>query len=259
MQLVPVRNPDNEMTAVNVFMRDLREREAVQVERREFVSTVSHELRMPLTSMKMYADMLGEGDAGELNTQQQRLVNNMKSTVDRLSRMVDDLNVVSMLEAGRFSLQSENFDMDDLVLSAIEVAEANFTERSMTVRAIHSGSPAIVDADRERMLQVLVNLLNNAAKYAYEATEIVVTVSIGGNEVRVEVADKGTGIDPSELEAVFESFYRSKSARISRTSGSGLGLSIAKGFVEAQGGRIWAESTLGEGSKFIFTLPLVIS
>ncbi len=105
MLIVPVRNTDNEMTAVNVFMRDLREREAVQIERREFVSTVSHELRTPLTSMKIYTDMLGAGDAGELNGQQQRLVNNLKSTVDRLSRMVDDLNVVSMLEAGRFSLQ----------------------------------------------------------------------------------------------------------------------------------------------------------
>lgn len=258
MQLVPVRNSDNEMTSVNVFMRDLREREAVQVERREFVSTVSHELRTPLTSMKMYTDMLGEGDAGELTDQQQRLVNNMKSTVDRLSRMVDDLNVVSMLEAGRFGLQIESFDMDELVISAVEISEPNFAERGITVKTVHPDKRAIVDADRERMLQVMVNLLNNAAKYAAENTETVVSVLVDDHEVRVEVADRGPGIDKSDLEAVFESFYRSKSARISRVSGSGLGLSIAKGFVEAQGGRIWAESTLGEGSTFIFTLPLVI-
>jgi signal transduction histidine kinase len=259
MQLVPVRNADNQMTAVNVFMRDLREREAVQVERREFVSTVSHELRTPLTSMKMYTDMLGEGDAGELNDQQQRLVNNMKSTIDRLSRMVDDLNVVSLLEAGRFSLQIESFDMDELVLAAIEISEPNFTERGMTVRTIHPESHTIVDADRERILQVMVNLLNNAAKYAYEDSETVVSISVDNHEVRVEVADKGPGIEADDLEAVFESFYRSKNARISRVSGSGLGLSIAKGFVEAQGGRIWAESTVDEGSRFIFTLPLVIT
>ena len=258
IQLVPVRNSDHEMTSVNVFMRDLREREAVQVERREFVSTVSHELRTPLTSMKMYTDMLGEGDAGELNDQQHRLVNNMKSTVDRLSRMVDDLNVVSMLQVGRFNLQIESFDIDELVLSAVEITEPNFSEHDMAVRIIHPDRPAIVDADRERMLQVLVNLLTNAAKYAEDGTQTVVTVSIGEHEVEVEVADKGPGIEPAELEAVFESFYRSKSARKSRVSGSGLGLSIAKGFVEAQGGRIWAESVVGEGSKFIFTLPLVI-
>ena len=258
IQLVPVRSVDNQMTAVNVFMRDLREREAVQVERREFVSTVSHELRTPLTSMKMYTDMLGEGDAGELTDQQQRLVNNMKSTVDRLSRMVDDLNVVSMLEAGRFSLQRESFDMDDLVVSAIEIAEPNFAERGISVRTELPKEHAIVDADRERILQVLVNLLINAAKYADADTETVVSVSVDGQEVRVEVADKGPGIESSELQAVFESFYRSKSARVSRVTGSGLGLSIARGFVEAQGGRIWAESTVGEGSKFIFTLPLEI-
>jgi|GEM_PF-1351002 signal transduction histidine kinase len=259
MQLVPVRNEDGEMIAVNLFMRDLREREAVQVQRREFVSTVSHELRTPLTSMKMYADMLGEGDAGELNDQQQRLVNNMKSTVDRLSRMVDDLNVVSLLEAGRFSLQIESFDIDELVISAIEISEPAFSKRGINVRTIHSDKHPIVDADRERVLQVMVNLLNNAAKYADADTETVVTISVDDIEVRVEIADKGPGIEADELTAVFESFYRSKSARISRVAGSGLGLSIAKGFIEAQSGRIWAESKVGEGSTFIFTLPLVIS
>ncbi|MBT4125143.1 MAG: GAF domain-containing protein [Chloroflexi bacterium] len=258
IQLVPVRSVDNQMTAVNVFMRDLRDREAVQVERREFVSTVSHELRTPLTSMKMYTDMLGEGDAGELNDQQQRLVNNMKSTVDRLSRMVDDLNVVSMLEAGRFSLQSESFDMEELVVSAIEIAEPNFAERGIAVRTVQPDTSATVDADKERILQVLVNLLINSAKYADADTEVVVSTAVDNHEVRIEVADKGPGIEEGELETVFESFYRSKSARISRVSGSGLGLSIARGFVEAQGGRIWAESTVGEGSKFIFTLPLVL-
>jgi signal transduction histidine kinase len=247
------------MTALNVFMRDLRERQAVQVERHEFVSTVSHELRTPLTSMKMYTDMLGEGDAGELNDQQQRLVNNMKSTVDRLSRMVDDLNVVSLLEAGRFSLQIQNFEIDDLVMSAIEISEPGFVERGMKVRTVHPDAHAVVDADRERMLQVMVNLLNNAAKYANKGSETVVTISGNDQEVQIEVADEGPGIEEQDLEAVFESFYRSKSARISRVSESGLGLSIAKGFVEAPGGRIWVESSVGEGSTFIFTLPIVIS
>lgn len=259
MQIVPVRTQSGGMIAVNVFMRDLREREAGQIERREFVSTVSHELRTPLTSMKMYTDMLGEGDAGELNDQQQRLVNNMKSTVDRLSRMVDDLNVVSMLEAGRFSLQIETFDMEELVVSAIEISEPNFTKRKIKVRTVHSDLPALVDADRERMLQVMVNLLNNAAKYADAESETTATILVDDHEVRVEIADEGPGIESAELEAVFESFYRSKSARISRVAGSGLGLSIAKGFVEAQGGRIWAESEVGKGSTFSFTLPIMIS
>ena len=259
IQLVPVRNSEDAMVSVNVFMRDLREREAGQIERREFVSTVSHELRTPLTSMKMYTDMLGEGDAGELNDQQLRRVNNLKSTVDRLSRMVDDLNVVSMLEAGRFSLQIDRWDIDDVVVSAVEISEPNFAERGIVVKTNHSDKPAFVDADRERILQVMINLLNNAAKYADKETEATITISVDEHEVLVEVADKGPGIEQDELEAVFESFYRSKSARISRVSGSGLGLSIAKGFIEAQGGRIWAESTLGEGSRFMFTLPVVLN
>ena len=259
IQLVPVKNKDSEMTAVNVFMRDLREREAGQIERREFVSTVSHELRTPLTSMKMYTDMLGEDDAGELNDQQQRLVDNMKSTVDRLSRMVDDLNDVSLLEAGRFSLQFESLDIVELVASAIEISEPIFAERGMKVSANHPADPVIIDVDRERMFQVMLNLLNNAAKYGEEGTEATVGISTTSDEIKVTVSNKGPGIGPDELETVFESFYRSDSARKSRVSGSGLGLSIARGFIEAQGGKIWAESTPGEGSKFIFTLPLVQS
>ena len=260
MQLVPVKNKDDEMTAVNVFMRDLREREASQVERREFVSTVSHELRTPLTSMKMYTDMLGEGDAGELNKQQQRLVDNMKTTVDRLSRMVDDLNDVSLLEAGRFSLQIESLDVVELVASEIEISEPIFAERDMTVRIDHPVAPVIVDVDRERMFQVMLNLLNNAAKYSEKGTEAAVTISTTSpNEVRVAVSDKGPGIEPDELETVFESFYRSKSARRTWVPGSGLGLSIERRLIAAQGGKIWAESTSGVGSTFIFTLPLAES
>ncbi len=263
LSLVPVENPSGspsgKFSAVNVFMRDLSDREALQVERREFVSTVSHELRTPLTSMKMYTDMLGEGDAGKLNDQQHRLLNNLKTTVDRLSRMVDDLNVVSLLEAGRFNLQTEKFDLDDLVVSALEVSEPAFADRGMIVRMVQPSVAVSVNADRERTFQVLVNLLNNAAKYAGADTETIVSFSVDGDKARVEVADRGPGIAEEELQAVFENFYRSKTARISRTSGSGLGLSIARGFVEAQGGKIWVESTLGEGSTFIFTLPLALA
>ena len=105
----------------------------------------------------------------------------------------------------------------------------------------------------------MLNLLNNAAKYAEEGTEAAVTISVSANEVRVAVADEGPGIGSDELETVSESFYRSKSARTSKVSGSGLGLSIARGFVEAQGGKIWVESRPEEGSTFIFTLPLAES
>ena len=173
--------------------------------------------------------------------------------------MVDDLNVVSMLEAGRFSLQIDRCDVDDMVVSAVEITEPNFADSGITVNTVHLAKPAFVDADRERILQVMINLLNNAAKYADKETETTVTVSVDEHEVRVEVADKGPGIEQNELEAVFENFYRSKTARISRVSGSGLGLSKAKGFVEAQGGRICAESTVREGGRFMFTLPLVLN
>ncbi|MDP6666786.1 MAG: GAF domain-containing protein, partial [Dehalococcoidia bacterium] len=215
---------------------DLQERRPVQVERRDYVSTVSHELKTPLTSMKVYTDMLGEEAAGELTDKQRRLLVNLKSTVDRLSRMVDDLNVVSLLEAGGFNLHTEIFDIDDLVVSAIEMSGPALADRGISAQMVHPDVPTMVDADRERTLQVLLNLLNNAAKYARSDTEAVVTVLVTGSEVKVKIADKGPGIAEDELQAVFDSFYRSKRARISRIPGSGLGLSIARGLIEAQGG-----------------------
>jgi len=146
------------------------------------------------------------------------------------------------------------------VASEIEISEPIFAERDMTVRLDHPVSPVIVDVDRERMFQVMLNLLNNAAKYSEKGTEAAVTISTTSpNEVRVAVSDKGPGIEPDELETVFESFYRSKSARRTWVPGSGLGLSIERRLIAAQGGKIWAESTSGVGSTFIFTLPLAES
>jgi len=106
---------------------------------------------------------------------------------------------------------------------------------------------------------VLVNLLNYATKYADKGTETAITVSLDEKEVRVQISDSGHGIEQSELEPMFESFYRTKNARQSRVAGSGLCLAIDRGFVESKGDIIWAESTVGEGSTFMFTLPLVIA
>lgn len=254
--LVPVRNQTGEMNAVNVFMRDLRERETLQTERREFVSAVSHELRTPLTSMRMYTDLLDTGDAGELNEQQKLVVDNLKSTVGRLTRMVDDLNVVSLLELGRFGLNIDEFDLGDLVDSAKSSSQPVCEERSITIVNEVSGSALKVSADRGRTHQILVNLLNNAGKYGNENSEVIVAAAADAEFVTISVTDSGPGIATEELERIFENFYRSTDARRSRVSGSGLGLSIAKGLVEAQGGKLWVESVVGTGSTFSFTLPL---
>lgn len=254
--LVPVRNQSGEMNAVNVFMRDLLEREALQTERREFVSAVSHELRTSLTSMRMYTDLLDTGDVGELTEQQKLVVNNLKSTVGRLTRMVDDLNVVSLLELGRFGLNIDEFDLGDLVDSAKVSCQPVCDERGVTIVNEVSGSDLKVSADRGRTHQILVNLLNNAGKYGDENSEVIVAAAADSGFVTISVTDSGPGIADEELERIFENFYRSTDARISRVSGSGLGLSIARGLVEAQGGKLWVESVVGSGSTFSFTLPI---
>jgi len=176
--LVPVRNQSGEMNAVNGFMRDLREREALQTERREFVSAVSHELRTPLTSMRMYTDLLDTGDVGELTEQQKLVVNNLKSTVGRLTRMVDDLNVVSLLALGRFGLNIDEFDLGDVVDSAKASSQPVCDERGVTIVNEVSGSDLKVSADRGRTHQILVNLLNNAGKYGDQNSEVIVAAAV---------------------------------------------------------------------------------
>ena len=250
--IFPVRNQAGEMNAVNVFMRC----EALQTDRREFVSAVSHELRTPLTSMRMYTDLLDTGDAGELNEKQKLVVDNLKSTVGRLTRMVDDLNVVSLIELGRFGLNIDDFDLGDLVDSAKSSSQPVCDERSVTVVNELSGSDLKVLADRGRTQQILVNLLNNAGKYGNENSAVVVAATADSEFVTISVTDSGPGIAAEEIERIFENFYRSTDARRSRVSGSGLGLSIANGLVEAQSGKLWVESVVGTGSTFSFTLPL---
>jgi len=159
----------------------------------------------------------------------------------------------------RIELRMLSFDMEERVLSAIEISGPNFLDRNMTIRTVHTKEPAIVADARERMLKVLVNLLNYATKYADKGTETAITVSLDEKEVRVQISDSGHGIEQSGLEPMFESFYRTKNARQSRVAGSGLCLAIDRGFVESKGDIIWAESTVGEGSTFMFTLPLVIA
>lgn len=222
----------------------------------EFVSAVSHELRSPLAAMKVYADMLAEGDAGPLAEEQARLVGNLRSSIDRLARIVDDLSEVTQLEAGRFELEHERFDIVEAARSVVASMGSLFHERGMSAAVSATDEPIEVYGDRERTVQVLTNLLTNAHKYGAEATSAEVSISIDGKRALISVSDKGRGIGAEDREQVFEKFFRARAARSERIPGSGLGLSISRGLVEAQGGKIWVDSEEGVGSTFYFTLPL---
>jgi histidine kinase len=220
--------------------------------RRQLIGDVAHELRTPLTTIKGTVEGLIDGvlpaEAGTFQSIYQE--------AERMQRLVADLQELSRVEAHAYAL---NFQ----VLSLVTVCEAvaaqlghQFTEKGVQLELQMPSPTPKVKADEDRIRQVLVNLLGNALQYTPRGGHVTVTMMLKGREIRVSVRDDGIGIAPENLAHIFDRFYRVDKSRSRASGGSGIGLTIARYFVEAQGGRIWAESAgLGEGSSFTFTLP----
>ncbi|MBN1954215.1 MAG: GAF domain-containing protein [Anaerolineae bacterium] len=242
-----------------IALENARLFEAVQAAnnaKTEFVSFVSHELKQPMTSMKGYADLLLKGTGGELNEMQRSFMEVIRSNVKRMDTLVQDLLDISRIEAGRLQLTVGTVEMAEVVEDALrgvqQQIEAKKQELTLDVR--HPVPP--VTADRNRLVQVLTNLLSNAYKYTPEGGQIHVAVERDDGYVRCSVADTGIGMSAEEQERLFTKYFRSSNPAIRNVPGTGLGLVITKSLVELQGGEIWVESELGKGSTFAFTVPV---
>jgi signal transduction histidine kinase/CheY-like chemotaxis protein len=234
------------------------EREIAQM-KNEFVSTVSHELRTPLTSIKGYVDLILDGDAGEINDIQREFLGIVKSNSDRLVALINDMLDISRIESGRVVLKIEPIDISDLVYDAVGTFKtiAEQSDIEMAAQIEEGLEPAA--ADRDRIGQVLTNLVSNAIKYSPGGGTVTVSARQDGDDIVVGVADEGLGISEEDQEQLFSKFYRVDSSHTQEIGGTGLGLSITKSIVELHGGRVWLESTLGEGSTFSFTVPTASS
>jgi PAS domain S-box-containing protein len=237
-----------ELAVISAILRDISERKALERQQRDFISMVTHELRNPLASIRGYAQIMRR--RGEY---MERGLDVVLTQSRRLERLIGDLLDVSRVEAGQLQLRREETDLVELVRAAADQAQA--LTRAHEVRFEAPERALVGRWDRDRLEQVLQNLLTNATKYAPDEGTIIVRVEDHECEVRVSVADEGPGIAPDALPHLFGRFFRSESARSSGAEGLGLGLYISRNLVEAHGGRIWAESTLGQGSTFTFALP----
>lgn len=220
----------------------------------EVMSTLSHEMRTPLASIKGYASaMLLDGVKWPEETMREYLQIIVEES-DKLGEITADLLDVSVMDAGRFQIQREPTHLVRLVEEIVE----ELGRRTDKHRFLVSFPPRfpIVDADGGRIRRALFNLLDNAVKYSPEGGLVVIRGQVQENEILVSVADQGPGIAPEYLNRLFERFFRVKFASGHHIVGSGLGLPIARNIVEAHGGRIWAESKLGEGTTISFTLPI---
>jgi signal transduction histidine kinase len=228
--------------------------EEVESMRRQLIGDVTHELRTPLTSIKGYMEGLVDG----VLPATPETFSQIHHEADRLSRLVDDLQELSRVEAKAYRLDIRSFAVSNLVQTTIKRLSPQAAAKRITLRSNLPANLPPLQADEDRITQVLVNLVANAIQYTPEGGEITISAARHADEIHVSVADTGIGIPPEFLPNLFTRFYRvDKSRSRNAGGGSGIGLTIAKHLIEAHGGRIWAESKGdGQGSTFTFSLPI---
>ena len=221
----------------------------------ELISVVSHELRTPLTSIKAYTETLLDNVHNPSFTMQERFLGIIDEECDRLSRMVNDVLDLSRMDSGRRKLRTEQFALDRLLDEVLPTVQPQFSSKRLAIARDLAPDLPLLEGDIDLLKQVLVNLINNAAKFSPEDSTVTLRAARVGDRIQIAVEDQGMGIPPEKLGRVFERFYRVEEAGTERIGGTGLGLAIVKSAVELHGGSIRVESEIGKGSRFVVELP----
>jgi signal transduction histidine kinase len=222
----------------------------------KFVSVVSHELRIPMTSIKGYTDLLRQGAVGPVNEMQSNFLNVIHCNVDRMNALVSDLSDISRIETGQLQLNLEQVSIESILQESILTLQPRIEEKEQIVHMeITNGLPAVY-ADSSRLAQITNNLIGNASKYTPQAGTISVKVMQKVESVLVEVTDNGIGISEEDQAELFKQFFRSENEIVREQQGWGLGLNVTKRLIEMMGGEIGVISKLNEGSTFWFTIPI---
>jgi signal transduction histidine kinase/HAMP domain-containing protein len=222
-----------------------------------FVSNVSHELRTPLTAIESLADNLLDGVTGPLTTKQSSYMTGIKESTERLERLINDLLDLSVIEAGKSGLRPRSFSIMSLLREVTDTLKPIAEEKQISLEIASTNGRSLAWADRDKVTQVLTNLIGNAVKFTPQLGKVTMTVSQAQHAwLRVSIADTGPGIPPEEATKIFDEFYQMSRPGREKSKGVGLGLAISKKLVEMHGGKITVESVVGRGSNFSFTLPV---
>ena len=263
LSVSPIRDVEGRIIGFLRVAKDITEKKRYERRLKEldkmksdFVSNVSHELRTPLTAIKGSVDNMLDGLTGSLNEKQIRYLARIKSNTDRLSRLINDLLDLSRIESGRVEVRPTIVPLAALAEEVAEHLKAVAAEKMIQIEVPSPDRSLTVWADRDKVTQILMNLIGNAVKFTPQEGKVTVAMEKNGIEdVRISVADTGPGIQPEETNKIFVKFYQVANIEKQRPKGSGMGLAISKALVEMHGGKIWVESELGRGSTFYFTLP----
>ena len=238
-------------------LHDITEQEKIDMERKEFVANVSHELRTPLTTMRSYVEALYDG-AWKDEELTPKFLNVTQNETERMIRLVNDLLQLSKLDSRDYQLNKELVDFIVFYNRIIDRFELTKQQNVIFLRKLPKKA-AFVEIDEDKLTQVLDNIISNALKYSPEGGKITFSIKEQEQQIIVSVSDNGVGIPKENIDKIFDRFYRVDKARTRKLGGTGLGLAIAKEMVEAHGGRIWASSKEGKGTKISFTLPYIQS
>ncbi len=252
LSFVAVRTPGG----VVYTFRDLTVERGLEAAKSDFIATVSHELRTPMTAVLGAAKTLLRDDIELSPERRQQLLEMIGAQGTRLTQITEEVLLANRLDRGDLRIHSERVDVAELVAEAVDGMSERLPESvSVTASTEANGGGVAALGDRDRIEQVLVNLIDNAVKYSPDGGNVVVRMAPSTSSVRVEVADEGIGIAPTELEAVFEKFYRGDPQHRAMPSGTGLGLYICRELLRRMGGTIGVRSRPDEGSTFYFELP----
>lgn len=255
VEITPLHSEQRDVLGVVAVLHDISELTRVERMRTDFVANVSHELRTPLTSIKGFVETLLEG-AMDDPAACRRFLEIINTESNRLAQLIGDLLSLSEIEAKRKPLVLEEFSVTDLTRDLLQIFAIPMEKKGLLLRLeLPDNLPKIV-ADRGKIEQVLINLIDNAVKYTPDGQSVTISTRQEGNSIVLCVADTGTGIPQEALPRLFERFYRVDTARSREMGGTGLGLAIVKHIVEAHGGKVWVTSEWGQGSSFSVALPI---
>jgi signal transduction histidine kinase len=236
-----------------------RELEVASHHKSEFLANMSHELRTPLNAVIGFSEVLEQKMFGELNEKQLEYVRDIHDSGRHLLSLINDILDLSKIEAGKVELELGRFDLPNTIEGTLTLVRERALRHGLEMTLSIDDHLGEIEADERKVRQILLNLLSNAVKFTPDGGRIGIVAEVMDGSARVSVSDTGIGIDPADQAAIFEEFRQVGVDHEGKREGTGLGLTLARKFVELQGGRIWVKSEVGQGATFIFSLPLIAS